>query len=276
MKQSSSEAVYVSQLLQADFDKMLRNILGKYHHFPGVALVLGAILEHTRVEFPKIQFCNMKIASLLHPMGYLNSTEFSGIMEIYSQTIFRGQEFLNHFVTFLEDPEQSKTHVFDQQRYATASKECLQLCLFNHHRFSKGTMESAHREKELRRSRPSLWGRRLGVHSRIRKSRHHLKVRQHRLIKAQSLMDRSDPPPNKSLEHEYCRRLFYRWALDILPSLLEKSAISLELAEVLRGRTFTMMGQKFPRRMRLAKEAKTKYLLRVKTSRAGRGRKVTC
>jgi hypothetical protein len=75
-------------------------------------------------------------------------------------------------------------------------------------------------------------------------------------------MDLAKDPNNRS-EREYWRSLSYRCALDVLPFLLEKSAISLELAEVLRGCTFTTMGQRFPRRIRLAKDAITRYLLRV-------------
>jgi hypothetical protein len=42
--------------------------------------------------------------------------------------------------------------------------------------------------------------------------------------------------------------------------------ISLELANVLHCCTFTTMGQKFPQRMRLAKEAISRYLLRVESA----------
>ena len=71
--------------------------------------------------------------------------------------------------------------------------------------------------------------------------------------------------PEKSPEHKYYRSLSYQWALDLLPFLLENSAISLELAEVLRRCTFTMMSWQFPRRRRLAKEAISRYLLRVES-----------
>jgi hypothetical protein len=48
--------------------------------------------------------------------------------------------------------------------------------------------------------------------------------------------------------------------------MLEKSAISLELADVVRRRTFTTMAQRFPRRKMLAKEAMMKYLARVESA----------
>jgi hypothetical protein len=53
--------------------------------------------------------------------------------------------------------------------------------------------------------------------------------------------------------------------LDLLPIFLENSANSLELAEVLRGCTFTMMAWKFPWRMRVAKDAIASYLFRVES-----------
>jgi len=174
-------------------------------------------------------------------------------------------EYLTYLSGFLENPERSKAHVFDWERYATASKECLQLCLCRQHKLSKGAMESAHRDNALRRSKPSEWIRRLGVHSRIRKGRYYLKVQQQKSLKARITIDEDASFPDDSPEHEYCQSLSYRWSLDLLPFFLEKSAISLELAEVLRRCIFTPMGQKFPRRMRLAKEAIEKYLLRAES-----------
>ena len=203
----------------------------------------------------------------LHPLGTLQGTEFSEIMDIYfSQHGFGKLQFLNYFEEFLENPERSGTHAFDQQRYVTASKECLQLYLCSHLRFSKGSVESAHRDNMLRRSKPSLWRTRLGPHSRIRKARHHIKVwKWKKLLKTPCFGP--FPFPENSLEvYDYYRSLLYRWALDHLPSFLEKSAISLELAEILHHHTFTTMAQKFPRRIRLAKDTIRKYLLRVESA----------
>ena len=197
----------------------------------------------------------------LHPLFILYGTEFWGIMELYVEKETPShQDFFNYFADLLENPGRSKTHIFDQQRYVTATKECLQLCLCSHSKFSKRATESDYWDKALRRSRPSLWRRRLGVHGKLRRGRHYLKVQRLKSLKTQTFLDPSVP-----LENEYTRSLSYRWVLDLLPSFLEKSAISLELGEVLRGCTFTTMGQKFPRRMRLAKEAITKYLLRVES-----------
>ena len=122
-------------------------------------------------------------------------------------------------------------------------------------------MESGHRDKALRRSKPSAWIARMGVRSRIWKARHHLKGQ----LEASIYIDQYASFPPNSPQHEYFRSLSYRWALDLLPFFLENSAISSDLAEVLRRRTFTTMAQKFPRRSRLAKEAITKYLLRVES-----------
>lgn len=236
---------------------MLGNILEKHSHYPGVALLLGTLLEYKKIGYPQTHFPTPIVP--LHPLFILYGTEFWGIVELYiEKEVPSHQEFFNYFAGLLEDPERSKTYVFDQQRYVVASKECMQLCLCRHSKFSRGTVEFAYRDKVLRRNKPSLWRRRLGVHSRIRKGRRHLKARQLKSLKAQDYLDNSVPA-----ENEYSRSLSYRWALDLLPSFLEKSATSLGLAEVLRGCTFTTMGLKFPRRMRLAKEAVLKYLLRI-------------
>jgi hypothetical protein len=167
-------------------------------------------------------------------------------------------EFCAYFAKLLKNPGRSGTHVFDQQRYATAAKECLELCLCSHHNFSKGTVEFTC-YKGLRRSKPWAWIARLGVHSRIRKARQHF-------VRLRTVVDQYASLPKTSPEHEYYRSVAYRWALHLLPFLLETSEISLELAEVLRSRTFTTMAYSFPRRRRLAKEAITKYLLRVESA----------
>jgi len=91
-----------------------------------------------------------------------------------------------------------------------------------------------------------------------------LKVQQHKsFLKDDIVIDQYSSFPEDSLKEEYCRTLIYRWLLDMLPFLLEKSAISLELAKVLHACTFTMMAHKFPWKRRLAKNAIKKYLLRV-------------
>ena len=91
-----------------------------------------------------------------------------------------------------------------------------------------------------------------------------MKVQQHKsFLKDDIVIDQYSSFPEDSLKEEYCRTLIYRWLLDMLPFLLEKSAISLELAKVLHACTFTMMAHKFPWKRRLAKNAIKKYLLRV-------------
>ena len=138
--------------------------------------------------------------------------------------------------------DRGPTHVFDQERYATAAKECLQLpvCLYSHRNFSKRVMESARHDKALRKGKLWTWIARLGVNSRIQAW-----VRQHKSLKARFTIDQHFPLSENPPEDEYYRSWSYRWALDLLPFFLEKSAISLEVADVLRSRTFTMMGRKF-------------------------------
>jgi len=133
----------------------------------------------------------------------------------------------------------------------------MQLCLSRHSTFSRGAVEFAHRDNVVRRNKPSQWRSRQGIHSMIRKARRHVKARQLKSLQAQDFLDHSVPA-----ENEYSRSLLYWWALG-LPSFLKKSATSLELAEVLHRCIFTTMGLKFPRRMRLAKEAVLEYLLRI-------------
>jgi len=236
---------------------MLGNILEKHSHYPGVALLLGTLLEHKRIGYPQTHFPTPIVP--LHPLFILYGTEFWGMMELYIEKEAPShQEFFNYFAGLLEDPQRSKAYVFDEQRYAAASKECMQLCLSRHSTFSRGAVEFAYRDNVLRRNKPLQWRSRLGVHSRIRKGRRHVKARQLKSLQAQDFLDQSVPE-----ENEYSRSLLYRWALGLLPSLLKQSATSLELAEILHRCIFTTMGLKFPRRMRLAKEAVLEYLLRI-------------
>jgi hypothetical protein len=249
---------------------MLRNTLAKYHSLPGFALFLAGLLQHadtgsTETFFPEI------VTSLYlgrqRGEGYIfDDTELSGVLNSRPQgrmCTTDTLEFLAYFAELLEDPERSKTHFFDSRSYATASKECLRLCLSNHRRFSKGMLESDHRDKALRRSKPFVWIRRLGVHARIRKCRRQLNVRQWKLLKLRITIDQYASLVIDSPEYEYYRSLSYRWALNLLPFLLERSSISLELAGVLRRCTFARMAQKLPRKTRLAKEAIMRYLLLV-------------
>jgi hypothetical protein len=274
MKQPFSNADHISQVLQTDFDTMLRNTLGKYHSFSGFALLLGGFLQYMNARNDYTFLPEMTASLYLGRQrgeGYIfDDTGFSGLYYSHANG-GRGYHrdtpgFLTYFAGFLENPERSEAHTFDQQRYTTASKECLQLCLCNHQGFSKGAAEYVHRDKAVRRSKPSIWLRRLGVHSRIMKAGHQLKVRQLKSLKAKFIIDQHASLPHDSAEHDFCRSLSYRWSLDLLPFFLERSAISLELVDVLDRCTFTTMAQKFPRRVRLAKEAIAKYILRVEES----------
>jgi len=251
---------------------MLRNTLAKYHSLPGFALFLAGLLQHADTGGAETFFPEIVVSLYLGRQrgeGYIfDETELSGLLNSRPQgkmCTTAIPEFLTYSSELLENPQRSKTHFFDSQRYMTASKECLQLCLSNHQRFSKGMLESDHRDKALRRSKPFIWIRRLGVHTMIRKCRHQLNVRQWKLLKLRITIDQYASLAIDSPEYEYYRSLSYRWALDLLPFLLERSAISLELAGALHRSTFARMAQKFPRRTRLAKEAITRYLLLVQS-----------
>ena len=264
--QPTSEADHISQTLQVDFDRILCNVLDKYRTFPGFTLLLGGLLQFIINMKQKDTYPHGMVAYLClvrrRGEGYiLDDIGFRGIITIYGSTLGT-PEFLTYLTQLLESPERAGTRVFDQQKYTTAAKECLKLYLCNHCHFSKGVMGSSHRDRALRRNKPSAWIARMGVHSRIRKGRHQCKVQ----LKASMYIHQDTSFPDNSPQHEYCRFLSYQWALDLLPFFLEKSAISLELAEVLRRRTFTTMAQQFRRRKRLAEEAITKYLLRVESA----------
>jgi len=266
MMQPTSEADHISRTLQVDFDRSFCNLLKKYYSFPGFTLLLGSLLRSAsnkkqRRIFPLGMVTSFYLVRRRGEGYIIDDIGFSGIVGTDS---FLGNipELLTYLTQLLENPERSGACIFDQQRYAAAAKECLQLCLCSHPNFSKGVTESGHRDRALRRSKPSAWIARMGVYSRIQKGRHHLQVR----LKATMYFHRGTSFPDDSFKHECLRSLSYKWALDQLPFFLENSAISLDLAEVLRRRTFTTMAQKFPRRKRLAKEAITKYLLRVESA----------
>ena len=256
MIQPLFEADHICQTFQVPFDRILCDLLGKHRSSPRFTLLLGSLL-HTKLA--TLAFINHLhfMQDLINHLGdrhIINDSEFP-----------RSSEYAAYLMVFLESPERSGTHFFDEQRYAAAAKGCLQLCLCSRHNFSKGVTKFACRDKAMRRSKPWEWVARLGLHSRIRKGRHRLKVRKHKLLKGTFIVQFSAFPPN-SPDHQYYRSLSYRWTLDLLPFLLERSAISLELTNVLHSCTFTTMAWKFPRRMRLAKESIAKYLLRVESA----------
>jgi hypothetical protein len=238
---------------------MLCGGLEKYYSFPGFTLLLGSLF-HTKLAGLGT------LGSRFHSMEvHLYMIRYWGDGHIIEDSGFpRNSDYAAYFVELLESPERSGTHIFDQKRYATAAKECLQLYLCSHRDFSKGATEFACHDKAICRSKPWAWVARLGVHSRIRKGRRHFKA-----LQRHSIEDWRRPYPwgytfpENSPEHRHYRFLSYRWALDLLPFLLEQSPVSLELADVLRGHTLAMMAWRFPRSMRLAKEAIGKYLLRV-------------
>jgi len=267
LTQPFSEADHVSSTFQIDFDRILCNYLEKYYSCPGFCLRLGSIMRHRNAKellchFPRIFLGIFASSDLVH-----QPVEGQILDAIYSRYGLEPgtQDFFAYFAELLEDPGRSGTGSFDQQRYATAAKECLQLYLYNHHSFSMQATESALRDKALRRHKPSAWIARLGVHSRIRKGRNYVEVRQGKFFKHRFIEEHPSSFPKKYPEREYCRFLSYQWALDLLPFLLEKSAISFELAKVLRCRTFAITAQRFPWRMRLTKEAIARYLARVES-----------
>ena len=264
LTQPFSEAGHISSTFQVAFDRMLCGILPKNYSSPGFSLRLGSFLQfrNARKPFPLL---DRILAS-----SYLVRQPGEGhiLDAIYSRHGFTSfiPEFFTYFAELLENPGRSGTGSFDQQRYATAARECLQLYLYSHHIFSMGAAESTLHDKALRRHKPFAWVAQLEVHRRIRKGRNYVNVQQgKKFFNSWFIREYPFSLPKNSPEREHCQSLSYKWALDLLPFLLEKSAISLELAKALRCRTFAMPAQRFPRRMGLAKEAIARYLLRVES-----------
>jgi hypothetical protein len=271
MIQPLSEADHICQTLQVHFNSMLCNVLEKYYSFPGFTLLLRGFCQYIGAKQPYTLGAGILASSyLIRWQGEGHILDDTGLLGAFAidfnvkeiSFLYGAKEFFSYLTGFLKNPEHSGTCFFDQKCYATAAQECLQLYLCSHHNFSKGSTEFSHHDKALCRTKPWEWVARLGVHSRIWKARHHFKVQQHNSVKAQTITQDNFYPEN-SPEHQKLRSLLYRWALDLLPFFLERSAISLELANLLHSCTFTTMAWKFPRRRRLAKEAIVKYLLQV-------------
>ena len=96
-------------------------------------------------------------------------------------------------------------------------------------------------------------------HGRVRKSRH----REGRKFKATRRFASFDPD---WLNNESWRSMVCEWALDLLPLLLGRSAVSSEMTDVLRGCTFAMIGIEFLRKMKVAKVFMRRYILRVESA----------
>ena len=250
---------------------MLCNVLEKHCTSPGFTLLLGNILQYRNVlkkpsaseNFPPGLVTFLYFVRQQGGGRILDDMGFSAISETEGQ-LPGTVDFLHYFTDLLENPGRSGTHAFDRQSYATAAKECLHLYLCNHHRFSKGATDSDFHDRVLLRNKPWAWKVRLGTHShRIPKA-----LRGWKSFETPYILQ--DPPlALSSSKHEIYRSLAYEWALDLLPIFLEESAISLELADVLRSCSFTTIAQQFGRKMMLARKAIETYLLRVDSAVGG-------
>ena len=171
---------------------MLYDVLEKYHLFPGLTLLLGSIFQYVSPKQPSGLLLGIVALSYViqkwgeeHTLDdielYRAKRIFHHISGIYS--LPGTPEFFSYLMELLESPERSGTHIFDQQRYAMAAKECLQLYLCSHRKFSKGATQSTLHNQILCWSKPLAWLARLGIHSRIWKARHHFKVQEHNFIK---------------------------------------------------------------------------------------------
>jgi hypothetical protein len=142
---------------------MLCDVLEEYYSFPAFTLLLGSLFQCRNSKeldsyipiFPGIIASSYLVCLqegyILQDIGFPRIERYSP----HSYSWISGtRQFFVYFTELLENPEQSGTHTFDQWRFATAAKECLQLCLCNHHSFSKGARESAHHDNALRRNQP--------------------------------------------------------------------------------------------------------------------------
>ena len=127
---------------------MLYNVLEKYHHFPGFALLLGSFLWYANKNESIFSIASGIAASLyfIHQQqgDVLDDVGFSGIWQTTPNgvAIQNGIDaFCAYFAELLENPRRSGTYIFDQQQYVTAAKECLKLCLCCCRNFSKGATE---------------------------------------------------------------------------------------------------------------------------------------
>jgi hypothetical protein len=261
---------------------MLCDDLEKYHSFPGLTLLLGNICQYRSTKQLYALTTGIVASSyLFRKRGNRHILDGTGLFQLFEIQRMSSYAYIfyvpnhcdpesfSHLRELLENPERSGTHIFDQQRYAMAAKECLQLYLCSRRNFFnlKGATRFSCHDKAMRRSKPWEWVARLGVHSRIWKARHYFKVLKKSLEgKPVNCQHQFIFFPKDFPKHQYLQLLSYRWALDLLPLLLEKSAVSLELADVLHGCTFTMMAWEFPQRMLLAKMAIARYLLWVESA----------
>ena len=177
---SSAKSDHICQTFQVHFNKMLCNVLEKYHDLPGFALLLGTLLQYLNKD-KSYFWIPLGISAFLYLVRQqqgpiLDDIGFFGIWQRTSHSLYiqRGMdEFCAYFAELLENPDRLGTHIFDQQRYVTATKECVELCSCSPRKFSKVAIEVTC-DKGLRRNKPWVWMVQLGLHSRIQKARQHL------------------------------------------------------------------------------------------------------
>ena len=160
------EADHICRTLQAHFDRMLCDVLEKYHSFPGFTLLLGSLCQYVSAKQCYTLAAGIVVSSYLIQQqreGHILGTRgLFGDNRIISRNgaiylLLNTPEFFSYLTKFLESSERSRTHIFDQQQYATAAKECLQLYLCSHHNFPWGATEFACHNKAMRRSKPWEW-----------------------------------------------------------------------------------------------------------------------
>jgi len=141
--------------------------------------------------------------------------------------------------------------------FANAVRDCLELYLCN------GQLKFWKRQSQfdrwyagqMRRATPWIWGVRFGT-----RSIYHPK-RPGKNAKSFSTCRVSLPVAFSGVEGY--QLALYKWALIVLPSFLESSELSLELADYLGHSTFWMVSVRFQYLTRLAKVAISKYSMRV-------------
>ena len=187
---------------------------------------------------------------------FFESMGFAGLLKTHSITSTiesRGIKYLKYLYDLLEEPERSGDYTLNGQMFASAVRECLDLYLCNRSFLQKQRSRFNRWRDGMRRTTPWLWRVRFGT-----RNRNH----PWRKIRAFNTCHGSRPlaPPGM----EGFRIALYEWALMVFPFFLERSTVSLELAEYLSRSTFSIVSVRFPYLTRLAKVAILKYSMRAK------------
>jgi len=191
---------------------------------------------------------------------FFENMGFAGLLNTHSITCTiepRGIKYLEYLYDLLEDPKRSGDCALNGQMFANAVGECLELYLCNRHLLQKQRSQFDRRHATMRRTTPWLWRVRFGTRNAYHRNHPRRKTRAAFNICRRS---RALAPPGI----EAFQIALYEWALIVFPFFLERSTVSLKLADHLSRSTFSIVSARFPYLTRLAKVAILKYSIRAK------------